>query len=103
MRPFEKTRSSNADVRAVQESTESALLALGDAQITQGRLIKSVSITAGSAARVDHKLGKAPAGWLVVGKSAEATVWDEQAANGTPARTLVLQASANVTVNLWVF
>lgn len=52
-----------------------------------------------SATIVNHGLGQAPQGYFVLTRGANATVW-QTAATTT---TITLQASAPVTVDLWIF
>ena len=52
---------------------------------------------------INHKLGKKLTGWFIVGQSASATFYDKQSTNQNSQLTLVLNASAAVTVNLAVF
>lgn len=49
-----------------------------------------------------HGLGRVPTGWWVASPNASATVWS-QTASAIPAETIVLRASAAVTVTLVVF
>jgi hypothetical protein len=68
----------------------------------KGSLLPGIVLTSGSNT-VNHKLGRQLQGWIVVGQNAAATFYDQQASNKTPATTLLLVASAQVTVNLYVF
>ena len=52
---------------------------------------------------INHKLGRALQGWIVVRNNAAATIYDAQATNLTPELTLVLVSSAACTVSLVVF
>lgn len=66
----------------------------------RGVLLEGVSLTT-TATPINHKLGAAPAGWLVLryrGASAASVV---ETASDT--RTLTLLASAAVSVDLWVW
>ncbi len=100
-RPFERTRAKSDDVRAVQDNTEQALRDM-DGPILNGRLIQNVVLVSGVAKVVSHGLGRSPS-WIVCGKTATADIWDEQAQNVTPRRTLRLLSDADVTIQLWVF
>lgn len=66
--------------------------------------LKGVILAAGGTANtINHGLGKALQGYRVVLKDSNASIWDGQAANSFPDRTLVLYASAPCTVSLEVF
>lgn len=67
--------------------------------INGGRLLQVVFTGAGQQ-QVQHLLAKAPSGWLVVGKDANADVWSYAASDS---RFLNLQASAAVNLTLMVF
>lgn len=102
---FEVLRSANLDpdVRHVQESARAVFDDLAKRSILDGQAITDLTITSGTPLIVQHGLGRKLTGWIVTGKDANANVWDSQSANGMPNRTLILNASANVTISLWVF
>lgn len=52
---------------------------------------------------INHRLGKKLQGWFTTRIRADATIYDMQDTNQTPQLTLVLVASAPVTVDLAVF
>lgn len=72
------------------------------APANQSLILTGLVLTSGSNT-INHKLGQKLQGWVVVGQNASATFYDAQSANTTPALTLVLIASAAVTINLEVF
>lgn len=71
--------------------------------INYGVLLKSVALVTGQANAVSHTLNRTLQGWLIVRQRAQAQIWDSQDSNSAPDTTLLLHASANVTVDLWVF
>lgn len=70
--------------------------------LTSGNLLKSVELVTGSNS-VNHKLGRKLQGWLVIRKRAISEIYDAQDTCPTPALTLQLVSSANVTVDLYCF
>lgn len=80
-----------AEVQKVNTVLECPLL--------NGNLVKDVSITAGTPVDVNHGLGRMPQGWFVVGIGSASSVF----ATGVNKSVLTLDASADTTVNLWVF
>lgn len=66
----------------------------------RGVLLQSVALSAGSTA-VDHGLGRAPSGWLVVRSRGAAGAAIAEVSSD--ARSLVLTATAAVSVDLWVW
>jgi hypothetical protein len=73
-----------------------------DNPIVNGRLIQSLAVSSGSNV-IDHGLGRELLGWIVVRNSASVTFYDTQSSNANPARTLLLTASGNATISLYVF
>jgi hypothetical protein len=69
--------------------------------LVQGRIINE-SLAAGDNT-INHGLGRKLIGWIVVGKSATADIYDKQSTNPSPQLSLVLSTPAPVTVSLWVF
>lgn len=73
------------------------------APLVNGRIIASVALTTGSNT-IDHGLGRAPLGWLVIRqRDAYSEIYDTQDENPIPSSTLLLNSSADVTVDLFVF
>lgn len=72
--------------------------------ILDGRLVEGVSLLSASSPNVvPHKLGRELRGYVVVLKSADARIWDEQAANTRPSSELHLRTSADCTATIWCF
>lgn len=72
------------------------------APIVNGLLLNNVSLVSGDNT-INHRLGRKLQGWIVVGKNANANIYDKQSTNTMPELTLVLNSSGTLTVNLWVF
>jgi|SRR5882672_2881327 len=53
--------------------------------------------------KINHLLQRTLQGWFLIRKRSAADVFDEQDANSSPDLTLILNASADVTVDLVVF
>lgn len=70
--------------------------------LVNGRLITGQKLINGATA-VNHGLGRKLQGWIIVGISGAATIYDTQASNIMPELTLNLISNAAVTVALWVF
>tara|TARA_R100001530_G_scaffold4656_2_gene6162 strand:- start:113 stop:571 length:459 start_codon:yes stop_codon:yes gene_type:complete len=75
---------------------------LKDLPIINGSLLEEVALISGDTT-LDHGLGRELLGWIVVGQSASAAIYDKQGTNSDSGRTLILNSSAVATVNLWVF
>jgi hypothetical protein len=86
----------------VQENVTSALTPLQNSNIVDGLLLRNVALTTGLN-EISHKLDRRLTGWLVIRQRASAIIWDTQDANVTNTKTLKLNVSADVIVDLWVF
>jgi hypothetical protein len=65
-------------------------------------ILKDVVLATGTNT-INHLLGRTLQGWSIIRRNAAATVYDAQASNPRPELTLVLVASAPITVSLEVF
>lgn len=77
-------------------ATLNPLLAL---PILNGNMVSAV-LVANTPQAINTKIGRMQQGWFLTDNSADAVVWRTQPFNST---TLTLEASANTTVNVWVF
>lgn len=103
MRHLQKIQTDDPVLGRLQDAIANAYDPLTEASIVNGRHIAGIALTTGGATLVDHKLGRKPLGYIPVLKSADCRIWDNQATNLMPERTLALQTSANVIVSLWVY
>lgn len=101
--PFRKVRTTNNEVRQLQDATAAVFRTMSDREILDGQLLRDISLVALAVTRLDHKLGRDLIGWSVVRKSATCDIWDGQADNISPGRSLLITASQDVTISLWVF
>lgn len=70
--------------------------------IPQGILLPNVTLASGDNV-VNHRLGRELQGWIIVRQRAASQLYDKQDSNTRPALTLLLNASAPVSVDLFVF
>ena len=68
--------------------------------LVQGSQVLGIVLVANTPQTFNHFLGKNQTGFIVTDQSAAASVYRTQAFNDS---TLTLEASANVTINLWVY
>lgn len=66
-----------------------------------GLLLTGIVLSSGSATTVNHGLGHTLQGWWLTDNIADAVVWRSPSA--MPDKFLILNASANTTVSLWVY
>jgi hypothetical protein len=67
-----------------------------------GILLKNISLSSGDNT-INHKLGRNLQGWVLVRKRQSVDIYDKQDTNQMPDLTLVLNASATATIDLYVF
>lgn len=72
-------------------------------EILDGQIIANVDLTAGVSVSVPHKLGRIYNGYIVIKQNAHGTTYDDAAANIDNKSYIYIRASANMTVDLWVF
>lgn len=99
LRDFKKV-AGTPEVSKLQERLQEFFKPLVDNPLLDGLLLGEIEI-ATTPTLVEHKLRRAPLGWIIVSKNANADVW--QTTQTLQAAHLTLQASAPVTVTLWVF
>ena len=80
----------------------SSLDLISSKEILDGISLKNVSLLTG-ANTINHTLGRKPLGYFIVRKRAQSDIWDTQDSNPNQAITLILNCSANVTVDLWIY
>jgi hypothetical protein len=103
VRAFKKVANASEDTQKLQERLDEYFAPITSSAIIDGVLLKNVELTAGVVTEVSHKLGRELLGWIVVRRRANAQVWDTQDSNTFKSRTLWLNTSATVFVDLWVF
>lgn len=90
------------ELNRVQDNIDTAFNPFLNSEIVDGILLTNIPLVTG-VNEINHKLGRILQGWIPVGQSANANIWDSQATNIRKARTLILNSSANLTISLWVF
>ena len=103
MKLFKKISFSDQALQQLQNNIEVSLRSIAGKEILDGVLVRDKLLTAGQDNQVQHGLGRAPLGWIVVNSNAQATVILGTTANTFPQLYLWLRPSATVTVSLWFF
>jgi hypothetical protein len=98
---FRKTRVLNADVKNFQDAVAQIFNQILKKQIIDGVILEDLTITSGTPLSIDHGLNTLIRGWIVIRKNASSNIYES--ASDTPTKTLILNASSNVTISLWVF
>ena len=84
-------------VNTMQQNVQDSLTRIEKNTLLDNVIIKDVLVS--TSARVEHKLGRVPTGYIIIRKNANAQVW-----NGSITEAdIVLTSSAAVTVTLLIF
>jgi hypothetical protein len=102
MRGIDRLQTLDPELRRVQENLLSASRSLVTNPLLDGRLLEGV-VVGTSSTELSHGLGRKLRGWFPTRRRADARVWDTQDGNTRPELTLLLTASAAVTLDLWVY
>ena len=102
LKQFPNVNSKNDDLNAVQLNLKTALDPIIKNALVGGTTLTSIALKAG-ANIVAHGLGRTLQGWMIVRKRASADIYDTQDQNGSPQTTLLLTATAPVTVDIYVY
>lgn len=97
---FQELPSQSTELNRIQSQVSKTFDKITACPLLDGILIEDVALTT-SATNVNHKLNRAPLGWIVVDNNANAVVYSSAAS--LPKQYLTLTASAACTVSLWVF
>jgi len=98
--PVTRLQTSDPELNQVQDNFIRRVNPALAAEILDGRMVTGVSV-ATSATNVNHGLGRAYRGWIVVGNNTDCRVWSPSTSDTT--KIIVLQSSAATTLSLWVF
>jgi len=98
--PLWKTDSK--DITLLQSTWAKQLNPVIAQPMSQGNFLTSIDLAIGDNT-IPHGLNRTLQGWIIVRIGGASTIYDKQASNSTPASTLVLNSSAAVTVNIFVF
>jgi len=92
---------SDSAVSRMQGNLANAIDQLSSAEILDGYFVAGIRLFAGRANSFDHGLGRDLRGYIVVRRSGNCVVWDDDTASSS--KTLALYTSADCTVALWIF
>jgi hypothetical protein len=93
------------DDRTLNQAQQNIKNALGEIQkspLNGGVLLQGIALTSGDNT-VTTKLGRTLTGWILTRVRGSAVIYDKQDSNSQKGNTLILNSSANVTIDLYVF
>lgn len=103
IKQIRKVNPVDKDMSRMEKYTQEFAAQFLNNEMLSGILLQNIILTSGQLNKVEHKLNRPLIGWFCTRKNANADIWDEQSANKFSSRTLDLQCTANVTIDLWVF
>lgn len=68
--------------------------------LLQGAVLNNITLVSGVPKTINHQLGRNQIGFFVTDQNAAASIFRTQPFNS---KTITLQSTANVTINLWNF
>lgn len=101
MRSFAKVQSDDRVISQLQDNAGKVIDALAAVPLNSGILLNEV-VLAASDNTIYTTLPTGLIGWIITKKSANSNIYDKQSTN-TNTKTLVLNSSAIVTVDIFVF
>lgn len=96
---FKKIRGLVDLVAKLQDNVDEVLRVISRKEILDGRIISDIEITSGTTKTVNHGLDRQPQGYIVIKNSSNAVIYGDTFTSST----LELDASANTTIDIWVF
>ena len=101
LKPFVRETFSGDDAERLQRNIEPVLRLFNTLPFVDGVHIKKKTID--GATHIQHGLGRAPLGWFVTRLRGNSTVYDEQDGNTGALKTLQLNSSSAVEIDVWIF
>jgi hypothetical protein len=98
LKPFRKIKLTTVELQHFQDAVANVLVPVSKNPLIDGVLLENVVLTSGDNT-ISHTLSRQIRGWLIVDKQGAADIYR----TGWSDKFLNLHATANVTVNLWVF
>lgn len=92
----------NKDFQLMQNAWSQQLNPLIESPLSQNIVLKNVKLTTGTNV-INTLLGRKLQGWVITRLRGPANIYDNQDNNTSPALTLILISSADVTIDLMVF
>lgn len=103
VRRFRFSKATNAEVNSLSRNVVDFANQFYNIPILDGLLIPGIECLASTPTTINHGLGRPIRGYQIVYQNADARLWALDENQTLPSSTLVLNCSANVTINLWVF
>jgi hypothetical protein len=104
--PFRRIRTEDRILEMIQDNISESIHPVNASEILPGVFVGDVTLTVSVDNLIAHKLGRMPKMWVIVGKNADANVWQSNTIvlsnQSITDKFLNLKTSANCKVSLWV-
>jgi hypothetical protein len=90
------------ELDAVQGNIKEFTKQLETNPVLDGIILKDVSLVSSGSNTINHKLGRKINGWIITKIQANANVW-QNTTQPLPTKNLILETSADATVDIYVF
>jgi hypothetical protein len=87
----------------IQDNIDIGLSQLQNAPFQNGVLVVVLLSSGGADNIINHGLDRVAQGWTIVGKDAQADIWESSTVNNFKSKQIILKASATVTAKLYIF
>lgn len=101
MKLFKKLFTNNYELQKVQDNISEVLTDFSLIPIVRGIFLDADLGTYDTT--IEHKLGRKYLGFLVVGLSSNAVVFNSSTVNSSPERQIILRADSSTTAKLYIF
>jgi hypothetical protein len=97
-----QVQSTDLKLEQIQAANRTASQSSRSNPINGGTILTSITLNSGDNT-IPHKLSQKLQGWFIVRQRGAATIYDKQDSNNTSDKTLILNSSASVSVDIFVF
>ncbi len=102
LKAIPRVQTESREVNQLQSNIIASLQPIINNSLLAGNILSKVSLSSGDNI-INHGLNRQLQGWSIVRKRANSNIFDKQDSNSTPDKTLVLNASSAVIVEIYVF
>lgn len=103
MKAIAKVQTTNREINQLQSNIITQLNQQKPTNsLAAGVILEKISLIAGNNT-INHKLDRNLQGWFIIRLRSSASIYDKQDSNQIPDKTLILNSSADVTVDIFVF
>jgi hypothetical protein len=99
---FKTFNSANIELNRLQDNVADGFNGVLSASILDFNIVQSQDLAVGDNV-VNHKLGRAPLGWIIIRKRGPGNFYDKQDTNTIPNKTIVINSDSAVTVDIYFF